>query len=229
MPRLPNIILILLAVFIGGGILSLSMPRLISAFELLPTAYISEDLTAGEKPSADDLLELHEAQLRALATHPSGQTYVDKGSVEIALAKSTTDLTKRRQWYEKAEQSFEEGLLLAPANPHAWSRLSFLRLRNGGDSRGAAKALSISYLTGSSEKWLAVSRLHYAMPLWGRLLPGDRELVKQQILWISKFNRKALIKLARKDRIYLSIVISALVKDMSQLTRFLKEYKKSSS
>lgn len=229
MPRLPNVILIFLAVFAGGAILSLSVPRLISAFALLPTAYISEYLKARKIPSVNDLLQLYEAQKSALETHPSGKAYVAKASVEMALAKSAADLSHRSEWYEKAEKSIEEGLLLAPANPHAWSRLAFLRLRNGGVGGGAGEALSLSYLTGPSERWLAVSRLNYAMRLWGRLSADDRRLVKEQILWVSKFNRKALIKLARKDRKILSIVISALAKDTAQLTRFMKAYKKSSS
>jgi len=229
MRRHSNIFVAVFAVFVGGGILALSVPRVISSFLLLPTKHVLKDVRANKRvPSDENLLQIHDAQVSAMDTHASGKTAIDKAFVEISLAQASPEGPGRRNWYEQAENSIEKGLLLAPANPYGWLRLTELRLRSG-DKDGAVNALSLSYLSGTFERWLAPPRLYFALRLWGMMARDDKEQAKRQILWVSRFNQGALVGLARQDRKFLSIIVSALIKDSAQFNGFMSAYIKPAS
>ena len=194
--------------------LSLAVPATMAAFTLVATAHTWEKVLRRSDVPKEDLLKLHASQLGAVDWVPSGKSHADRAVTEIALAKAAPSRSvERADWYQRAEASVEEGLLLAPAAPYAWARLAYLRLKNGGRNSGAREALSMSFLTGPYEKRLATSRIQYAIRLWNQLSPEDQAFVKKQILWADRTKRRALIEMAKRGRKSRTIILSALAQD----------------
>ena len=228
MERLPNIIATTIAMVAGISVLSLAVPATMAAFTLLPTAHTWEKVINRSDVPKVGLLKLHASQRAAVDWVPSGKSHADRAVTEIALAKAAPSRSvERADWYQRAEGSVEEGLLLAPAAPYAWARLAYLRIKNGGWKSGVREALSMSFLTGPYEKRLATIRIQYAIRLWNQLSPEDRAFVKKQILWVDrKINRGALIKMAKRGRKSRTIIFSALRKDLDHLKSFKRALKR---
>ncbi len=228
MQWIPNIIATTIAMFAGISILSLAVPATMAAFTLLPTAHNWEKVINRSHVPKVGLLNLHASQRAAVDWVPSGKSHADRAVTEIALAKAAPSRSvERADWYQRAEGSVEEGLLLAPAAPYAWARLAYLRLKNGGRNSGAREALMMSMLTGPYEKRLATIRIQYAIRLWNQLSPEDRAFVKKQILWVDrKINRGALIKMAKRGRKSRTIILWALRKNPDRLKAFKRALNK---
>ena len=228
MVRLPNIIAATIAMVAGISMVSLAVPATMAAFTLLPTTPTWEKILLRSDVPKVDLLKLHRAQQAALDWVRSGKKITDRAVTEIALAKASPSRSvERADWYERAQASVEEGLLLAPADPYAWARLAYLRLKKGGRKRGAREALMMSMLTGPYEKRLAKSRIQYAIRLWNQLSPEDRAFVKKQILWADrKVGRRPLIEMAKRGRKSRTIILWALREDPDRLESFKRALNK---
>lgn len=228
MQWLPNIIATTIAMVAGISMLSLAVPATLAAFTLVATAHTWEKVINRSDVPKVGLLKLHASQRAAVDWVPSGKSHADRAVTEIALAKAAPSRSvERADWYQRAEASVEEGLLLAPADPYAWARLAYLRLKKGGRKSGAREALMMSMLTGPYEKRLAKSRIQYAIRLWNRLSPEDRAFVKKQILWADRMvGRHALIKMAKRGRKSRAIILTALAQDPTRLESFKRALNK---
>ena len=227
MVRLPNIIATTIAMVAGISMVSLAVPATMAAFTLLPTTPTWNKLLLRSDVPKVDLLKLYASQQAAVDWVPSGKKITDRAVTEIALAKASPSRSvERADWYQRAEASVEEGLLLAPADPYAWARLAYLRLKKSGRKSGAREALMMSFLTGPYEKRLALNRIRYAIFLWQKLNLDDQKFVKNQILWADRTKRPALIEMAKRGRKSWAIIFSALRKDPSRVKSFIQGMKK---
>ena len=221
--KIANTITLLIAVLIGAVILFKAVPQTIDAFSRLPTASVSKQIIQKNSPSEEGLKKLHNAQRSIIERRSPGSGYSEMAITEMAMAKNApVNSVKQIKLYKRAEISVEQGLLSAPADPYAWARLAFLRLKNKGVDSDAHQALMMSILTGPREKRLVLVRVNYALLVWDNLSLPERAIIRNQILWAERVSRKHLLALAQGNRNYRRIILNALVQDSDQFNSFFR-------
>ncbi len=213
----------------GVLVLGLAVPRTIAAFQLLPAGPVLDGVRSGKAVSGESLRAVISSQEDALGWLSSARIQEDLGIAHLELAK--------RQGYGGSEtgrrhlsdglRALKAGLSLSPADPYAWARLAFIRIKNGGSATGVKRALLLSFLTGPYEKRLAISRIQYAILLWGRLSADERSLVLDQISWAERTGkRRALVAMAKRDSKADAIIFLAVARDPKRLRGYIWNLKK---
>jgi hypothetical protein len=214
----------ILVLVVGGGILGLAVPQTYAAFSLLLVEPIRQSLQRERDIPIGDLLKLHEAQDSVLGLSGGpGQLYVARSRTESAIARTYPEGSqKSARWREAAERSTERALLVAPADPYAWARLSNLRLLTDGDERAAKDALVMSLLTGPHETPLVFPRIRYAIRVWDRLSVEERGIMNDQIRWAERIDRKQLVGLAERGGKSMMVILPAVAEDFPRFEGFIK-------
>jgi len=209
----------------GVFVLGLAAPRTIAAFQLLPGNLALDGVRSGKAVSGEDLQAVISSRDDAFAWLPSPRIQGDLALAHLALA--------GREGYGGSEtggrhlsdglHALEAGLSLSPANPYAWARLAFVRIKNGGSATDVKRALFLSFLTGPYERRLAVSRIQYAILLWDRFDADERSLVLDQISWAERAGkRRALVAMAERDRKADAVLFLAIARDTKRLRGYLR-------
>lgn len=224
MSTVAKVIVAVLAILVGGSVLALAVPRTFAAFSLLMVEPVRERLERGDDVALDDLLRLHDTQDSVLSVSDGpGQLYVARSRTEFAIARAyPAGSPENASWREAAERSTERALLIAPADPYAWARLSYLRLLNGGDERAAKDALVLSLLTGLHETPLVFLRIRVAIRVWDRLSSDERAMVNDQIRWAERLDRKQLVALAERGGKSITVILPAVAEDFPRFQGFIE-------
>lgn len=208
----------------GVLVLGLAVPRTIAALQLLPGDPVLESVRSAKAVSGEELQALIASREDALGWLPSRRIQADLALAHLELAK--------RQGYGgetggrhlgESLRALRAGLSLSPADPYAWARLAFVRIKNGGSAAAVKKALFLSFLTGPYEKRLAISRIQYAVWLWDQLDADERSLVLNQISWADRTGkRRALAQMAKRHRKADAIIFLAVARDPKRLRGYLQ-------
>jgi hypothetical protein len=226
MQRLPTILISICGIALGGVLLTLSVPRTMAAFTLLPVETIHQKVFAGDDVPIDDLVRLRETQKSSLDWAWDSETSANLARTEIAIANATVDESESSHWYGQAALTVEDGLLKAPSNPYSWARLTNLRLREGEDGLGVSEPLILSLLTGPYEKNLVFPRIKYALRIWDRLSEDQKMAVQDQIVIANRFSTTRLVKIARSHQKNMKIIVSAMAGDLIRFQGFIKALNK---
>lgn len=212
----------------GVLVLGLAVPRTIAAFQLLPGDPVLESVRSGKAVSREQLQALMESRKDAREWLPSGRIQGDLALARLELARREGYGGETGEGYLRdGLQALEAGLSLSPADPHAWARLAFVRIKNGSAAADVRRALFLSILTGPYEKRLAISRIQYAILLWDRLAADERSLVLDQISWAERIGkRRALVDMARRHKKADAIIFLAVARDPKRLRGYLRSLKK---
>jgi len=204
---------ILIGVSLGVSLLWLSIPRTMAAFLNLPGDPVLENIQLGKPVTIDDLNNFVSSRKNSLEWVESGRTWTDLGLAYLQLAKQVGyDTEEGTEYTAKSAQALKAGLSLAPASPYAWARLAFLGLQPQNYGIDAKHALIMSLLTGPFERRLASTRIQYALALWDKLEARQQKMIYGQIVFLDRFSRGRLLKLARRNRKSRTIVLTALAK-----------------
>ncbi len=213
----------------GILVLGLAVPRTIAAFQLLPAGPVLDAVRSGDVVSGEALQTVISSSEDALGWLPSAHTQEDLSLAHLELAKPQGyggSETGRRHLSDGL-RALKAGLSLSPADPYAWARLAFIRIKNGGSATGVKRALFLSFLTGPYEKRLAISRIQYAILLWNKLSTDERSLVLDQISWAERTGkRRALVAMAKRDRKADAIIFLAVARDPKRLRGYIWNLKK---
>lgn len=175
---------LLLAAFALAAV-TLGAPRLIGELHALAAReMVQATLNGTPTPAAD--LEAAAAEL-AVAERWSGaaEHKLDRGLILLRRALAATDPQERTTLFAAAEHATVAGLMTAPGEPGAWTRLAWLR-RQRGDIDGALAALRLSWLSGAFTPVLMESRLEFALSLQSAMNEEMLSLLRRQIrlVWV---------------------------------------------
>ncbi len=216
-----RVLISIIGVAFGIALIALAIPRTVSAYYLFQVDPTWQDARLDKQISLARLQRLRDGQLAAAAWLASGKVFGALAVTEIALAKADPEF--RTAWYRRAAGSTKAGLLSAPANPYAWTRLAYLRLQEGAvHPRSVGYAISMSYVTGPYERRLVCDRIHYALTAWRGLTAADQMMTRRQILWADDLCRRRLVHIGQKDSRFANIIILSLARDFKRLKRFVQ-------
>ena len=178
-------------------LLSLSVPRTIEVFSMLPGDPVLDTIQRGVEVPSSDLEDLASSREAALGWIESGRAWTDLGLAQVRLAERA-GLDGGRRLLDESVTSLRRGLALAPANSFAWARLAYAELGRRGPSTTVTEALKMSMLTASYEPRLLFSRLDLCLLVWRRFDEEGRALVAQQIRYAWEMSRPRLARLAQR-------------------------------
>ncbi|MFC3052238.1 hypothetical protein [Kordiimonas pumila] len=197
---------ILTIFLLGASLLMLYMafPRFLAELMLVPGTPIVERLNSGGDVSVEDLDIAQNSREQAVSFVDHPKAYSDLATVFLARATVEQDRALKTQYTEKAIESLEKTLSLAPLNTFAWLRLSFARLRTGGDDGVRLKALEawhMSVTTAPFEPYILLSRLHLGIVLYDEMTEEDISLLQAQAQATYKWNRGLLRQYVREKNL----------------------------
>jgi hypothetical protein len=180
---------------LGGLLLFLSAPRIVAEFLKLPGNRVLAMLQKGTTPSERDLAIFITSRERSLTWADSGRSRTDLALAQLLLAERETGGARSDELVEQAAQSMRAGLSLAPANPYAWTRMSFAALSAGVSSERVAPLVEMSIRTGPSEPDLIFTRLGLCLVEWPYFGPSSHPLLEEQVrlAWRQSPDRLAIL------------------------------------
>lgn len=180
----------------GMALLYLAVPRTIGAFQMLPGNRTILEIARGGDASRESLEVLAASRRRAADWLDSGRLWSDLAAAELLIAESG-DAGADRDSIRRAAAALRTSLRLAPASPHAWTRLAYAEmLLHDGPTDAAASALAMSMLTGRYEPDLMFARLELGFLAWPNFAIADRELVLDQVALAWRKSPKRLLDAA---------------------------------
>ena len=187
-----------LAVAAALGVLTLyfGVPRTVAAFVLLPGDRPLQALQNGRVPPAQALANIVGTRTAGAHWIEQGQLYSDRALVRLVEAEQAAKgESPSKDKLEAVAGDLVRGLSLAPVNPHAWARLSYVRYLEK-DLPGVASTLRMSFLTGPYEPEITFPRLRLALAAYSNFLTEERELTKRQIRFAWLLSRDEVVELA---------------------------------
>jgi hypothetical protein len=180
---------------LGGLLLFLSVPRIVAEFLMLPGNRVLTMLQKGTTPSERDLAIFITSRERSLAWADSGRSRTDLALAQLLLAEREVGGTRYNDLMGQAVQSMRVGLALAPANPYAWTRMSFAALGTGVPSGSVAPLIEMSIRTGPVEPDLIFARLGLCFLEWPYFGSSSRALLEEQVrlAWHQSHDRLAVL------------------------------------
>lgn len=164
---------------------TLGAPRLIGELHALTARdVVQATLNRTPTPAAD--LDVAAAELAAAERWSGAAEYkLDRGLILLRRALAAADPQERTALLTAAEQATAAGLMTAPGEPGAWTRLAWLR-RQRGDIDGALAALRLSWLSGAFTPVLMESRLEFALSLQSAMNEEMLSLLRRQVrlVWV---------------------------------------------
>ena len=227
----PGMAAVAVAVFLGGAILYLALPRAVAAALLLPHKSTVSQVRQGRVPSADRLEAAIEAQRGALDWLGSGSLALDQAYLRlVGRARGVSSAKDRSTEYAEIEKLLSDGLRVSPVNADGWRWLANIRLDFRTDRTAAANALRMSQYTGPFVRYLIVPRIRLAFQLWDRLDESDRLLAYRQIRFAwRRISDKAVVALAveSSNPYPIRIALAANPQDLVEFDQMLREHRKS--
>ena len=127
----------------------------------------------------------------------------------LRIANEATSTPLRDDQIASAEQAVAESLRLRPLNPFAWHDLALVRYM-GDDLQGAVEAYDRSLALGPYEETLALARIDLGIALWDALDETQRNVVRNQIVWLQPVASDSLAVLARSSTLHHAVITSSL-------------------
>jgi hypothetical protein len=187
------------ALLVGVSLIALAIPRFVAAVLALPGDHILAKIEAERAAPDAGRLELLIASRRsALAVVDSATAQTDLGLALLLKASSLSDPVASRHALVEAIAALRSALAVAPARPHAWTRLALAELAASGPSVKVAAALKMAIETGPCERELLVPRLRVALATLSYFPPVGEALIRDQIRLVSKLQPYDLDRLARE-------------------------------
>jgi hypothetical protein len=183
---------------VGAGLLYLALPRTIAAVLKLPGNPVLTRIQERKPVDAEGLATLIASRKRAVFWADSGRDRAVLGLAQLLLARRS----QGAGGYERglavdAIDSLRDGLALAPASPHAWTRLAYAELVANGPSAPVASALEMSLRTAPFDPRLLRVRIELCLRAWPYLTAAARRLVHEQVRLAWRQSGSELIAIAR--------------------------------
>jgi len=170
-----------LAIGLIAALMSLGIPRLITAFVAMPASPVLWNLQKQRNVDHDNLINLISAQEKGLNWVENSRRWTDLGFAQIMLAEKQVETTEQQSLYAQARHSLRKGLSLGPANPFAWVRLAYIDIRQGKVTHETAEYLRKSIQTGPHEPRLVLTRLKFVFLLWSYFKKEERTMLLNQM------------------------------------------------
>lgn len=184
----------IIGVGLGGVLLVVGVVHFAAAVHLLKGRQAVEILESGQLPSPAGLTRILDSRESALAWRDLPGAWVERATVTLALAQMAPPGDEERSvLLAKAASAYEQGLELAPVDPHGWLRLAFV-LAEVGDFEAAAGAVDLSLITGPSVPELALPRSAIGLALWPLLEPRTRSRFAPEFARAVERNPDAFIR-----------------------------------
>ncbi len=211
-----------LTLVFAAGMLALAWPRTLAAVLMLPGNPSLTRIQQHKPVSAGNLESLISSRERALSWVDAGRVHTDLGLARLLGAREREGAGGQdRERLEAAIASLREGLALAPASAHAWTRLAYAELIADGPSPAVAGALGMSLRAAPFEPGLLLVRLELCLLAWPYLTTPTRELVGDQIRLAWRGAKERLVELARHSGGE-DIVRAVLSEQRAELAEFEK-------
>lgn len=172
------------ALLLGALILWLALPRLLASSLLALRDPVIEQMVAGERVSAAELLGVMASRELALSWVEDRETHNERGTALTSLAfREEPQSAGRSAMLERAVGAIRAGLALAPGDPKDWMQLGYLLVLLEGDTnRAAAEALLMSIRTASFEApGFLNRRLFWSLAHWTLYDEEERRQVGDQV------------------------------------------------
>lgn len=171
-----------LSLAVGVCLLIGEVPRTIGAIVALPGKKTVESIRLRQDIPAATLESSAQSLVRKTWWHEDAETWANLGLVYLILRRQGDIGQERAQRFlAQSNNASERSLMLRPANPYTWARLTYGSYSAGDDPRRIARLLRLSLLTGPAERRLAISRLDMGFRLWRHLSESDRNLLAPQV------------------------------------------------
>ena len=188
-----------LCLLVSAVLLVLGTPRLVGSVLKAPAFATLQAVHRGERLRTEQLAKAVVHLRRAARWEESGKLRAEIGLLLLVQARQTRRGDPNRVGLAKqAAKALREGLLRAPVQPHAWTRLAEARMIETGPSSAAATALEQSLKTGAFVPVLTIRRLEFLLRNWAFLSQGARKDTGKQVRYAWRHGRERLIKLANR-------------------------------
>jgi hypothetical protein len=218
----------LLAFIIGSILLSLGVPRTLNAFLLLPSDRIMEKILNRDPVTLEELLLVIRSEKRSIFWSESERNWADLSLAQILLAeKIGLENEVSRKLLIEAQTALKSGLVLAPPDPFAWSRLAYVENLISGPSPAVAEALTVAIKAGPFTPGLMLDRLKLCFIAWAQFASQDHELVFQQVRLAWEDDPQRVVTLAQHFH-QIEVVRTALARLPVEKSRFedlLRQYR----
>lgn len=207
-----------LGVVMGAGLLLLSVPRTIAAWEAMPSRPLLEKIDNAKSIPISDLRDGIRGLERSVSWVASDKYLKDLGTLEFSLyqALPLSD-PERTAVLAAAERYLLDGLAANPADGLAWYRLAQVRQSRGGDTRPIVVALMQSVDMAPNFRPLFVGRTLGLILFRRDLTPEETLVAEGQIRTFlrvgSLADRKVLYGYLRGDNDSLAMIERALQDD----------------
>lgn len=177
-----------LALCVAGALLiTLSVPGLTAQFYAQPSSTIVHKVSQGEKGvTIERLRETLQGLQLATAYEPGRrQLWNSKATIVLRLYEdslSGEDAEISKDILTRAQQDIILTLRSAPGDSNLWYLLSEVRAKLHVADPQTFDYLTMSYLTGPREGWVAYRRLQLSLRLWPFLGEDTRRYAKREIL-----------------------------------------------
>lgn len=209
------------ALLVAVAILWISLPLVVSEYFRIPGNPAYRQLQDLKPVSPAGLNLLIRSRESALRWRSSGRTHAELSIAQL-LAADNEEGEARAHRLAASRDHLRKSLLLAPANPHGWTRWSYLETRANGPSPRAAESLVVSLLTGPREDRLTLLQLELGLVNWSYLGGADRERLRGIVVNGWRLDRKAVIRVAQENG-RIGFVAETLSKFPTQMDLLLKE------
>ena len=209
-----------LSLLVGSYILFLGVPRTVAAFALLPGSHALREIQERRPVGEIERAVFAASHERALSWADAGRTWTDLALVQLLSAAAEGRAGRpKAELVEKAIASLRSGVMLAPARPHAWTRLAYAEVLSGKPPPAVVPALRMALLTATYEPGLLFIRLELGLYAWRYFERGERSLVLKQVRLAWRNSPERLVALAQQSRA-LGIVRAALARSPADLAEF---------
>jgi hypothetical protein len=173
-----------LSMLLGALVLWLAVPRLVASAWLALRDPVLQEIDAGERVFAADLLGLVASRELALGWAENREAHDERGTALAELAfREEPQSAAERATLERAVRAISTGLAVAPAAPKDWLQLGYLLVLLEGDpNRKAAEALLASMRTGAFEAPdFLLRRLFWSLAHWRFYDAEERRQIGDQV------------------------------------------------
>ncbi len=216
-----------LSLLVGSTLLYLGVPRTVAAFALLPGNHALKAIQQRNPVSDRERAVFAASRERALSWVEAGRMWTDLALVQLLEAAAEREAGKpRSELIDGAIASLRSGLMLAPARPHAWTRLAYAELLSGKPARAVVPALRMALLTATYEPGLLFVRLELCLIAWRYFERDGRALIFKQVRLAWRDSPDRLVALAQRSG-GLGIIRASLAHSPSDLAEFEKRFQRS--
>ena len=185
-----------LAIVMGGVLIALAAPRVVSAVIQLPADRTTRLIESGQPVDDGALARLAATRRGAIEWTRDGRQWAELGLAQLKQAENNP--ADREKLLGHAAAALQRSVALSPIDTSAWMWLAEAELLRNGPSDEAAKAIRMSIRIAPHDRAVQLNRLELALSTWQHFDEAARSEVAKQVRLIHRRSPDRLRALAKE-------------------------------